>query len=261
MSWATATAARFRPPPPPPTAVELMQRAGLQPDPWQTEFLTERPMRALLNCSRQSGKSTCTAAAVLEQAIIKPGALILLVSNAQRQAIELLGKVRQFVFAQQPAVPLERISEMSLRLKNGSRIISLPGKDESIRGFSAVDLIVVDEAAYVPGTLANAVRPMLAVSNGRMYAMSTPRGKRGWWYEAWVSGSQQWTRIQVTADQCPRISAEFLEEERASKTHAQFMTEYFCSFEDAEGAVFSAQLIDDALDDDVEPLFPEGWQR
>ena len=60
-----------------------------------------------------------------------------------------------------------------------------------------------------------AVRPMLAVSGGRLVAMSTPFGTRGWWYEAWES-SEPWERYEVPATMCPRISAEFLEEERRS---------------------------------------------
>src|ERR1017187_2234521 len=61
-----------------------------------------------------------------------------------------------------------------------------------------------------------AIRPMLAVSCGTLWLMSTPFGKRGFFYEAWARGGPEWERIQVTAEECPRIPREFLEEERAA---------------------------------------------
>ena len=39
---------------------------------------------------------------------------------------------------------------------------------------------------------------MLAVSKGRLIAMSTPFGARGWWYEAWKS-EDTWERYEVLA--------------------------------------------------------------
>jgi hypothetical protein len=257
-SWATATAARFRPPPLPPGPIELMRNANMEPDLWQATFLEDRPRRALLLCSRQSGKSTVVAASALHEATAKKDATILLLAPSQRQAILLLRKVRQFALAQQPAIPMERRSEMSLRLKNGSLIVGLPAKDGTIRGFSAVDLIVIDEAAEVPGTLAEAVRPMLAVSNGRLVCMGTPKGKRGWFYEAWTAsqaGSTQWeSTIRITAPECSRISPEFLAEEKATLSAAVFAQEYFCSFEEAQGAVFSAATIERMHNDDIPEL-------
>jgi hypothetical protein len=55
-----------------------------------------------------------------------------------------------------------------LTLSNGARIIALPGKEETIRGFSGVTLLVIDEAARVLDDLYQACRPMLAVSGGRI---------------------------------------------------------------------------------------------
>jgi hypothetical protein len=74
-------------------------------------------------------------------------------------------------------------SALRLELENHSRIISLPGQEQTVRGYAGVSLLIVDEAARVPDDLYFAVRPMLAVSNGRLIALSTPFGKRGWFYE------------------------------------------------------------------------------
>jgi hypothetical protein len=234
-------------------AKALMMAAGMTPDPWQARLMEARPDRALLLCSRQAGKSMAVAAIALEQALTQSGSTVLLVSASQRQSAELLGKVRALALAQQFPIGLEAISVLSLRLSNGSRVVSLPGKAELIRGYAA-DLLVLDESAWVPDSLYQSVRPMLAVSHGRLIALSTPYGKRGWFYSAWV-GNEPWHRTKVSAKEVPRITAEFLEEERRSLPANVFRAEYSCEFCDTVDAVFSTADVLGALSDEVEPLF------
>lgn len=229
--------------------VVLARESGLQPDGWQERVLRSGSPRMLLNCSRQSGKSTICGIMAAHRAAFTPRSLVLLLSPSQRQSSELFQKARAVL----PVRP-ERESALRLELANGSRIISLPSTEASVRGFSAVDLMVVDEAARVPDDLYLAIRPMLAVSNGRLVALSTPWGKRGWWYEAWRS-SEPWERYRITAEQCPRISPEFLEEERRTLSERYYRQEYLCSFEETEDSVFASEAIEKALDPTIAPLF------
>src|SRR5215208_6842105 len=142
-----------------------------------------------------------------------------------------------------------------MELSNGSRIEALPGTEKTVRGFSGVDLLIVDEAARVADELYFAVRPMLAVSGGRMIMLSTPFGKRGIFYEAWTSEAQEeWDRYEVAAVDCPRISEEFLEEERRALPSWVFRQEYECSFEETDDQVFTTAMIDAAVSADVAPL-------
>jgi hypothetical protein len=234
--------------------VAFAQKAGLKPDPWQRDLLRSSSDRVLLNCCRQSGKSTMTAIVVLHRALYHPGSLILCLAPALRQSQELFGKVLDFYRnLGRPVSPaVER--KLSLELENGSRIVTLPGSEKTIRGFSGTSLLVLDEAARVEDELYFAVRPMLAVSGGALMMLSTPYGKRGVFYEEWTGG-HGWERYEVPASQCPRISEEFLEEERASLPPFIFRQEYECSFEETEDQVFSADLVDRAVSEDVEPLF------
>jgi len=112
----------------------------------------------------------------------------------------------------------------------------------------------VDEAARVSDELYLAIRPMLAVSEGALWLMSTPFGKRGFFYEAWANGGPGWERIQAAATECPRISWKFLEEERATMGDRRFRQEYLCEFEESTSGVFSRDLVDRAMADDVELL-------
>ncbi|HSL85146.1 MAG TPA: terminase family protein, partial [Thermoanaerobaculia bacterium] len=156
-------------------AVEM----GLDPDPWQARFLRTPGRRILLNCTRQSGKSTVTALLAAHTALYDPGALVLLLSPTQRQSHELFRKALDAYHAVPTAIPVVQESALRLELSNGSRIVSLPGKETTVRGFSGVRLLAVDEAARVADELYYSVRPMLAVSGGRLVALSTPFGTRG----------------------------------------------------------------------------------
>jgi hypothetical protein len=203
-------------------------------------------------CSRQSGKSLTAAALALREALLRPPALVLLLSPTQRQSTELLGaKVLPLWRALGSPSRGQPPGKTTLELANGSRIISLPENEEGIRCYSGVRLLVIDEAARVCDALYYAVRPMLATSRGRLVALSTPFGQQGWFYNAWT-GSEVWQRVKVTAEQCPRISPEFLAEERAALGKQWFDMEYGCVFLGVAGAVFDPADVDRALSADVE---------
>jgi hypothetical protein len=234
---------------------QVLTRAGLRPDPWQRQVLATPAIQILLLCSRQAGKSLTAAALALVQAFLCPGSLILLLSPSLRQSGELFrDKVLRLYRPWADEFPASRETALTLELANSSRIVSLPGDEETIRGFSGVRLLVIDEAARVPDSLYAAVRPMLAVSGGRLIALSTPFGKRGWFYTAWLS-RESWHRVEITADKCPRITPEFLAQEKHAIGERWFRQEYFCSFEDMIGAVFRSEDIARAFQTDITPLF------
>lgn len=234
----------------------LLELAGLEPDEWQRELLRTEAAQVLLCCSRQAGKSTVVALLACLEMLYRAPALVLLVSPSIRQSAELLRKVIALYESLRKPVPIAQESGLRLELKNGSRVVSLPGRPDTIRGFSGVSLLVVDEAAWVPDALYYAIRPMLAVSRGRLAALSTPFGRRGWFFECWEQGSSDdWHKIQVTAHQVGRISSQFLEAERRSMPLNWFRSEYLCEFVDTEDSVFRYEDVMNALSNDVEPLF------
>jgi hypothetical protein len=189
----------------------------------------------------------------LHTALVRPGALVLLLSPSLRQSGELFRKVVAQYRALGKPVATARETALTLELANGSRVISLPGTEATIRGFSGATLLVIDEASRVPDGLYRSVRPMLAVSRGRLVALSTPFVRAGWFYSAWT-GDEPWDRVSVKADQCPRIAPEFLAEERAAMGPRWYRMEYECSFEDAVGSVFDAESVRAAACDDLPPL-------
>jgi len=225
------------------------------PDPWQEQALRWSGRRLLLNCSRQSGKSTIAAILALHRAIFYPSSLVLLVSPSLRQSSELFRKVQGLLNQLDERPELTEDNKLSMTLTNKSRIVSLPGSEGTIRGFSGAALIVEDEAARVPDDLYFAVRPMLAVSGGRLILMSTPFGKRGHFFKEWTEGGDTWERIQITAHDCPRINPEFLEEERQALGDWWFRQEYLCEFVETVDQLFTYDQVMTAITEEVKPLF------
>lgn len=228
---------------------------GIRPDAWQRDVLRSASNRLLLNCSRQSGKSTIAAILALHRALYQPGSLVLCVSPSLRQSTELYRKATDLIRSLPQPPDMREDTKTSCTLSNGSRIVSLPSSEATIRGYSGVDLIIEDEASRVPDALYVAIRPMLAVSNGRLVLMSTPWGKRGHFYEAWENGGSDWERTRITAHQCPRISSTFLEEEERTLGDLWFRSEYLCEFSETTDSVFRHSDVMGALSPDVLPLF------
>jgi hypothetical protein len=125
----------------------VRERLGLAVDPLQARVLSTGKRRGVLNCSRQWGKSTITAAKAVHQAQTEAGSLTLVVSPSARQSGEFLRKASAFVRMLKIGVKGDGDNEMSLAMPNGSRIVGLPGTEPTIRGFSAVSLLLV---AVVP---------------------------------------------------------------------------------------------------------------
>jgi hypothetical protein len=225
-------------------------------DTWQATLMRSPQQQLILNCSRQAGKSTVSSLLALHTALYRAEALVLLLAPALRQSQELFRKVRHG-YASLTYRPTEIAEESALRLEftNGSRIVCLPGKEQTIRGFSGVSLLVVDEASRVADELYQAVRPMLAVSGGRIILLSTPFGKRGFFHHEWTEGGPDWQRVMIKASDVPRIPRDWLEQERRSIGEWWYQQEYECQFVETTDAVFRHVDIYGAISGDVHPLF------
>ena len=226
----------------------MAEAAGIRLDDWQAQMVRSTSKGLLLNCSRQSGKSTASAVLATYTSLYEPSALTLLLSPSLRQSQELFRACLSVYRALDRPVPAEAESALRLELSNGSRIVSLPGKEGSIRGLSSVRLLIIDEASRVPDELYMAVRPMLAVSGGRLVLLSTPFGERGFFWEAWKQRAE-WDYYEVPATKCPRISPEFLAEEKRSMGTWWYMQEYMCQFMAAAGSSFAHDDIENMKDE------------
>ncbi|MCU1238952.1 MAG: hypothetical protein JWP63_6919 [Candidatus Solibacter sp.] len=230
------------------------RQLGFKADAAQARVLNSRGKRVMLNCARQWGKSTVTAAKAIHDAVTQAESLTIAVSPTKRQTAEFLRKAEGFVRKLGLDIKGDGDNELSLAFPNGSRIVGLPGTEATVRGFSAVSLLLVDEASRVSDDLYRAIRPMLAVSGGTLWLVSTPRGKRGFFYEEWAKGGDRWERVTVRAEDCARIPADFLKEERRSQGERWYRQEYGCEFVEPKSGVFDRDLVEAAFTNEFSPL-------
>ncbi len=232
----------------------LAKRAGLTLDPWQARVLTVEG-DVLLAGGRQVGKSMVAALIVVLLVATRPNGLALLIAPSIRQARELDRKIRHLLH-RLDLRPAER-TQLAMRFANGARIQICAADEDTIRGYSA-DLLVLDEASRIPEDVYLSVRPMLSTTGGRLVALSTPRGRRGWYARAWHNGGEEWTRVRIRADECPRISAAFLARERGRLPALWYEAEYNAAFVDSGDQWFSTEDIARAFDARVPPYQPRG---
>ena len=238
----------------------LMADAGLPPDEWQQRLLRSDARRVLMLTCRQAGKSTTAGFLALRESLFTPNNTVLVVCPSQRQSAELVRRVRDAVNRLGASVGVDGESVLAVRFTNGSRVIALPASESGIRCYTA-GMVILDEAARIPDALVAAVRPMLGTTGGKLVCLSTAFSRSGWFYDSWHS-LEGWERVKVSADQNPRLSAEFLAEERRTLGDRWYGMEYLCEFQDDVAAVFSTDDIARAVSADVSPLFgPAGPVR
>lgn len=234
---------------------------GIELDQWQQDVVRPRRRQTIILCTRQAGKSYSTAVRALHKAEYKPGSITIIGAPGERQAGLMLEKIKALYTRYPGRRPAPKWNAMSVEFRNGSTIIALPGNAETVRGFSDIDLLILDEASRIADAFYQSVRPMLAVSGGELVILSTPWGKRGFYYQVWTesAGSDDWHRIgPITARMVPRITEAFLAEERRWMPTAIYEQEYLCKFTDQIAAVFLQDQIALALSDGtITPLFPE----
>lgn len=282
----------------------IFRAGGMEPDPAQLELLECRDKNVLVLWTRQfAGKSQTAAAIALHHAMTNLGtrglgSTTLVFSAGQREAIELLRKIRHLRYGLihhhvptgrkswrprsvardvkrwqelavgsdwgEPSLPPEIAAVMDgqtvLELENGSRIISLPAKSQATVGWTA-DLLILDEAKVIPDDLYRSVRPMLATTGGRLIALTTPLGQRGWFYEAWTQCEEAalrgepepYRRFKRTAWECPRRDEAFLLQERQLIGAHWFRQEYEVEFLAPGGTVFRGEDVDRMFQSAEEP--------
>jgi len=223
-----------------------IQVLRFHPDQHQARVLERAPNyhQIGLNCSRQWGKSTVAAILAVWRLVMQPGSTVLIIGPSGRQSGETLKKVREFLARLSLRTQGDGVNRNSIVLPNNSRVVGLPAREDTVRGFSAVGMLIVDEASRVPDEVYLALRPSLAVSNGDIVLLSTPRGKRGFFYREMTEEDkhQQWLRHTGAVTECTRIPEEFLAKER-SRGEAYYKQEYLCEFVESGRYLFDETLV------------------
>lgn len=220
---------------------------------YQKPALDSKQKRLLLVWGRQAGKSTTIAVRALYEAMWNDGILVIIVSITQRQARELFDKIKNFINISARKLPQLKLTEMisrSTRLElefwNGSKIVSLPGKADTIRGYTA-GVVIVDEASRVEEEVFIALTPMLATTHGTLILISTPHGVNNYFYRAYAKPEMGFKTYHHPSASSPLIDRQTIEDEKENMTANEWAEEYLATFVDETDAFFPISLIDKCM--------------
>jgi Terminase large subunit, T4likevirus-type, N-terminal len=209
------------------------------PDPWQREVLEADDRFVVVLASRQIGKST--AIACLAWAAFCEGQQVLIAAPSERQSKELLRRVHDFRHADPHAPMITRSNLTEIEGGNGGRIMCVPATDQA-RGFT-VDLLILDEAAFLPDDAIAALLPM-RTAEGRVLMISTPKGRDGFFYETWENGKVR--KVFARSIDTPRL-ANKVEFDRTFMSSLRFAQEHECRFLGGGMPLISTDVLDAAV--------------
>lgn len=208
------------------------------PDEWQKRLLRSTSRNCCVSSGRQCGKTTIAQFVAAHQVLFNPGTLTVVISPSQRQSSEMGKRIFETLKQVDIRGKLPTDNKSSIELPSKARVVALPASPSNVRGLSA-DLLLIDESAYVDDDVFVAVGPMLAaIENSRQIWISTPNGRIGRHADVALGDQPEWERYFIKASECPRISPEFLEQQRGIMTRQAFATEYEISFEESGARAF-----------------------
>lgn len=220
-------------------------------DNWQEEVMKTKG-NMCLRSGRQVGKSTVIGIKAAKFALENQNQLIMVISKTERQAQLLFSKIL-FNIVQidksqirkgrdKKTKELQSPTKHRINLKNGSVIHCLPAGDTGfgIMGFT-INLLIADEAAFIPEEVWNSVIPALAITRGNIWLLSTPYLKEGYYYDCFQDPT--FTAFHTSSEDCPRKDQDFLDQRKANLTKAQYAQMYLGQFVDELLRFFPEDLI------------------
>ena len=226
----------------------------ITPFPYQTPFLDDMHKRICFKTGRQVGKTMCTAIKSLHYAITRAESTVLLLSPTKRQSSLLFRYVKLYLSkinrSDKFEIPVVRETADTLELGNGSCIYIVPVGDtgDSVRGYTA-DIVIADEAAFMPEDVFTAVQPTMAATDGTLILISTPFGRRGNFFEAFHN--KDFSTHEVESKESLLITQSFLDSESKRMTSMEYQQEYEGEFVAEADRLFPDELIAACVDKEL----------
>lgn len=216
-------------------------------DLWQKEVL-EAKGNLCIRSGRQTGKSTVIAELVTRYIMQNKNKIVMVIASTERQAYLLFEKIYDNIEKNSKNLMKKGKkyqTKTKLELKNGNRIYCLPcGLDaRGIRGYT-VDLLIADEAAFIPRAVFDALTPSISTrvkEGARIILLSTPFGRENYFFDCFHNDS--FTKFHITSLECDRIDKAFLDAEKKRMSEMSFLQEYCGEFADQQMQFFRDSLI------------------
>ncbi len=217
---------------------------------------------SVLMWARQTGKSFLVSYYAIKRCIELSGHRVVVISPSERQSKELLDKVKRHVLALKLAgvefFEDTEVFQLEARFPNGSKIVALPSKPETVRGFTG-DVIMDETAFFDKGfEVYQAVFPTITRSgNYKLVAISTPRTKKDLFYHLWhiaQQDTQNWFSYKLTIYDAVKNGLNIDPEELKAgiRNELAWRSEYLCEFIDDEDVLLPYEVIQSCEEDGVE---------
>lgn len=201
--------------------------------------------------SRQTGKTTTSAAFILWYAIFHGAKNVAILANKQAQAQETVERVTTMLenlpFFLQPGN--KTLNKRSMEFGNKSKIFSAATSSSSIRGQS-VNLLYLDEFAHVQNDVQFFESTYPVITSGkktRAIITSTPNGAKGMFYKLWKDSEEKknsYKRTLVIWNEVPGRDKKWAEETRRNiGGEAQWRQEFLCEFVGTVGSLISGSVL------------------
>jgi hypothetical protein len=188
--------------------------------------------------SRQSGKTTTSAAYILWYTLFQSDKSVAILANKEKTSREILSRY-QLMYENLPTWMQQGIkvwNKGDIELENGSKIFTAATTPQGIRGKS-VNLLYIDEAAIIPNNIADAfftsVYPVVSAGQTtKILITSTPLGYNHFW-KFWndaENGRNGFISLFIPYWEIPGRTEAWAEEQRKVLGDVKYNQEVLCKF-------------------------------
>lgn len=220
-----------------------MEKMQFHPHPKQMEVLNTKARFQAWACGRRWGKTLLASYIVCENSLIPKNKIWIVAPSYDlvRRCWEMIyghyiRELKPFLRSINNTsgnLKIETIFDSTIEGKSADRPESLIG--------TGLDLVVIDEASRVKEVAwKQALRPTLIDSQGRMIAVSTPRGMN-WFHDLYVkgqAGKKDYASFKFPSHTNPYINPEELESIAADMPQVMYRQEILAEFIEDAGQVF-----------------------
>ena len=178
---------------------KYIRSLGFEPFPWQEAILESQSRRIIINAARQSGKSTITSTDPCWIAKYRDKSLSIVLAPTESQSQDDMRKIQQFI-RRDPDYPRYDPASTHVNVRENESLISVVPATQSARGKSQPAVVILDEASQIEDLIyTEVVTPMFTANDGRLILLSTPYGKKGFFFDIFNNPrpNDPWERYEV----------------------------------------------------------------
>lgn len=234
--------------------------------PYQRRWVDDATRFKLGVMSRQVGKDFSTGAEMVRDCMQRAGVTWLLGAPSERQSLESLSKCKEWAEAFRLALDMEEVERSgpealmkstTIQFANKSRIIAVPGRPETVRGFSAN--ITFTEAAFFDDIKATWRAVLPSITNPlrggekKVRLITTPNGQGDLIHQLFVNNyespdpnrKQRWAVHRVTIHDAVAdgLDVDVEELREAMDDPEGFAVEFECEFLDLNNVLLPYDVI------------------